>query len=192
MADAYKWLQTLPANVREEMKSMEQVVSLFLRAKRLGGALPTKEDIQNFAPKVPEQSKSSQEFQHTLKHLKHELEQFDFDSNQAHSSGPNSAGSTSISVGLPSSLAGHTGRSQNQPQVPLEVDLTNQAATSQGGVQTPTTVPHQPNLISALRLDPKSRQIVNEIRESLNLSSDVEVLRMSLVLAHKALKDILS
>ena len=45
MSEAYKWLMTLPPQVREDLKSMEQAVSLYLRAKRSGSVLPTKEDV---------------------------------------------------------------------------------------------------------------------------------------------------
>jgi hypothetical protein len=182
MSEAYKWLQTLPASVREEIKSMEQVVSLYLRAKRLGGALPTREEVSSYVlPRqeaVLENSKSGQEFQKTLKNLKHELEQFDF-------AGGNGGPEGQIPLSKMPSLenfaapqqASHlaTAAQNSQPQLVLP-PVANNAAN---------------NVVAALRLDPRSRQIVNDIRENLNLSSDVEVIRMSLVLAHRTLKDLL-
>ncbi|MBK9292888.1 MAG: hypothetical protein IPM57_00320 [Oligoflexia bacterium] len=50
---------------------------------------------------------------------------------------------------------------------------------------------NQPNILSQIKIDPKSRQIINDIRDGLNLSSDMEVVRMSLVLAHKSLKNLI-
>lgn len=160
MSEAYKWLQSLPPTIREEMKSMEQVVSLYLRAKRFGGSVPTTDEL-NQAPKFhteTEAPKSSQDFQKALKGLKHELEQFDF----APSPQP------------------------PQAQAPANTQTSNESA------EPPLPPQSTPNILSSLRLDPKSRQIVNEVRESLNLSSDMEVIRMSLVLAHKKLKDLSS
>ena len=65
--EAYKWLLTLPQSVRDEMKSMEQVVSLYLRAKRLGGGIPTTEEL-NLKNGT---TKTSKDFQKSLKDLQH-------------------------------------------------------------------------------------------------------------------------
>src|ERR1700677_4067521 len=84
MSEAYRWLHTLPPSVRDEMKSMEHVVVLYLKAKRLGVTVPSKEDLESLksapppAPTIAEPSKNSQEFQKTLKNLKTELDTFDF------------------------------------------------------------------------------------------------------------------
>jgi hypothetical protein len=168
MSEAYKWLHTLPPSVRDEMKSMEQVVALYIKAKRLGGGVPSKEDIDSFRPlpqppPAMEVSKTSQDFQKTLKSLKTELDRFDF---------------------------------QPQPPTPTPTPppphLPNQNESPKITAET-FHEQHHPveNILSALRMDPRSRQIVNEIRESFNLSSDNEVLRMALVLAHKSLRDLL-
>jgi hypothetical protein len=168
MSDAYKWLHTLPPNVRDEMKSMEHVVVLYLKAKRLGVSIPSKEDLESLkvaassaAPSIAEPSKNSQEFQKTLKNLKTELDRFDF--NPA------------------------------APEAQLELQKPTdqiQQTSSFGASVAPPVQADPPNILSALRMDPRSRQIVTEIRDGLNLSSDIEVLRMSLVLAHKTLRDL--
>jgi hypothetical protein len=176
MSEAYKWLNTLPPNVRDEMKSMEQVVMLYIKAKRLGGGVPSKEDIDSFrsqtqTTQAPDASKSSQEFQKTLKTLKTELDRFDFQ--------PQSQ--PTLSQEASKMLEPHP----VQPSAPQ----TYQPAQA---VHQEAEQPHTShNILSALRMDPRSRQIVNEIREGLNLGSDNEVLRMSLVLAHKTLRDLL-
>lgn len=169
MSDAYKWLHTLPPNVRDEMKSMEHVVVLYLKAKRLGVSIPSKEDLESLKvasnsapPTIAEPSKNSQEFQKTLKNLKTELDRFDFN--------PNSA---------PQEIT---------LDVPKSPEATAQAQAP--GPTAPAQHVEPPNILSALRMDPRSRQIVSEIRDGLNLSSDIEVLRMSLVLAHKTLRDL--
>lgn len=152
---------------------MEQVVSLYLRAKRQGGALPTKEELEAYVPPTAsptlEHSKSSIEFQKTLKNLRHELEQFDFAGNPLPQAPIQTPG--------PSSHAVHQASSPHHAPHPT---TENTGATSNAA-----------HLLAALRLDPRSRQIVHEIREGLNLSSEVEVIRMSLVLAHKNLKELL-
>src|SRR5258708_7430478 len=131
MSEAYKWLQSLPPSIKDEMKSMEQVMSLYLRAKRLGGAIPSREDLGQFPPPAPKENvKSAQDFQKTLKNLSQELEFFD------------------------------------APQTP-----TPKPAQAQPSAQ-PTT--HQENPI--LKLDPKSRGLIHDIKEGFNLSSDVEVI----------------
>jgi hypothetical protein len=165
MGEAYKWLQTLPPNIRDELKSMEQVVSVYLKAKRLGGGLPTAEDLEmlktssgNLAAAPVEVQKSSQEFQKTLKNLKTELDRFDNEAAQAVAQ-------------------------------PRQIEL--ESAAGPLGPSTNGAAPSPANLMAALRMDPRSRQIVNDIREGLNLGSDIEVIRMSLVLAHKTLRDLL-
>ena len=147
VADAYKWLQTLPQPVRDEMKTAEQMVLNYLKAKTLG-------QLANyqFQESQKESQKKSQEFHKTLQTLKTEMDQFD----------------TQINVPTQQQQTVH----QQQP------------AQSQ-----PMPQPQVPP--QTLKMDPKSRQIINDIREGLNLSTDMEVIRMSLVLAHKAVKNLL-
>jgi len=174
MSDAYRWLHTLPPNIRDEMKSMEQVVVMYLKAKRLGIPVPTKEDLDNLRlatstpppPSIAEPSKNSLEFQKTLKNLKTELDRFDFNSP------PPPPQEIPLEGGKPQEP---TPQYQNHHQ---------------GNGVNPPPIAETPNILSTLRMDPKSRQIVTEIRDGLNLSSDIEVLRMSLVLAHKMLRDL--
>jgi len=201
VSDAFRWSQTLPADVRDGIKSVEQMVWLFLRTKRLGGGIPTREDMNSYnqghgSSGQVEESKSSQEFQKTLKSLRQELDQFD----------PAVPGhvdfareGTGRTVRPPMDSQGGSVTKSVQPTKQLELEAQNQAGHSfsqdsgsaNTGSQTYNTSPHAPNLLTSLRLDPKSRQIVGEIREGLNLSSDMEVIRMSLVLAHKRVKDLL-
>src|SRR5262245_36974220 len=127
IGEAYKWIQTLPPNVRDEMKTMEQMVLHYLRAKSMG-------NLANF--QLEQQTKKSQDFQKTLQSLKVEMDQFDPPAPQPP---PPTAVAPSVTVSAPA--------------------------------QTQET---------SLKLDSRSRQIVNEIKEGLNLSSDMEVIRMCL------------
>jgi outer membrane biosynthesis protein TonB len=177
MSDAYKWLHTLPASGREEMKSMEQVVSLYIRTKRLGQNVPSKEDVENYRPPVVApnpQDQKSQEFQRTLKGLRTELDGFDFDNNQTPQAPPQ------VSPTPPKQEFKYEPKFEPRPE-----------PKSEPKSEIRPEPENAPPVSSGLRMDPRSRQIVNEIRESLNLSSDAEVLRMSLVLAKKALQSIL-
>jgi hypothetical protein len=177
MSEAYKWLQSLPPNIREEMKSMEQVVSLYLRAKRLGGAVPGGDELGQASKQAAHEApKSSLDFQKALKGLKHELEQFDF--------APNAQQPTLT----PQQTAPEN---QQQPQQQPPSPPAQQQVTPPHQPSIADIPAHAPNILSSLRLDPKSRQIVNEVRDGLNLSSDMEVIRMSLILAHKKLKELL-
>ena len=152
ISEAYKWLQTLPPSIREEMKTMEHMVLNYLRAKSMGTL--TNFTVQS-APAKPE-------IQKTLQNLKAEMDQFDFS---------------------PASQV-------TQPQP------TAAPAQQQASVLTPSPTPVEPaaiqNILSTIKMDPKSRQIMNEIREGLNLSTDLEVVRMCLVVAHKSIKNLLA
>lgn len=158
MTEAYRWLQSLPPSIRDTMKSMEQVVSLYLQSKRLGGLPKDFQAAPNGASPsgntANENSKSTQEFQKTLKSISHELQQFDF--------------STEGVIDPPPASV-----------TPIPTPQALPKAQSPSGD------------INSLRFDPKSRQIINEIRETLNLSSDQEVIRVCLVLGQRALKDLL-
>jgi hypothetical protein len=155
--EAYKWLQTLPPSVKDEMKSMEQVVSLYLRAKRLGGGVPTSEElnVKNGATKNPE------DFQKSLKDIQMELEKFNL--------GPDPSATSQAKVA-------------HDLAAPSTVTVTS--ATTETTSTTAT-------IASSLRFDPKSREIISEIRDGLNLSSDMEVLRLSLIIARKNLDNLL-
>jgi hypothetical protein len=225
MSEAYKWLQTLPASVREELKSMEQVVSLYLRAKRLGGSI-TQQELEALSNTKKEAPRNSQDFQKTLKELQYELQQFDMAPGQsaqpsggtaglAASAGTTGTASTvSRAAGTQTQASGFTA-----PHAGSQVTGSSQAQASfqsQAHAGVPSSVPSSAGAASkpmvenigtgagpgaqqaaaagplaALRLDPRSRHLLNEVREGLNLSSDIEVIRMSLVLAHKSLKDLL-
>ncbi len=216
MSEAYIWLQTLPPTIREELKSMDQIVSLYLRAKRFGGVLPTAEEIgKNTRQQVQDEApKSSQDFKKALKGLKHELEQFDYAEGSSQAGAQNQQHSNQQQTGSQQTAQQNTHHqaSYNQdasPRAPEAQANSNghrpvQTASSnhinghieltavKAAPEAPLAQPATPNLLSSLRLDPKSRQIVNEIRDNLNLSSDMEVIRMSLVIAHKKLKDLSS
>ncbi len=155
IGEAYKWIQTLPPHMKEELKTMEQMVLSYLKSKSMG-------TLGNYASEGP---KKSQEFQKTLQNLKAEMDQFDF----VRSDEPTPP------VAVPQSAA----PAQPQPNAVPQISQIAQQA------------PLQPNLLAALKLDPRSRQIVNDIKDGFNLSSDLEVIRMSLVLAHKTLKNLI-
>jgi hypothetical protein len=206
MSEAYKWLQTLPQNIREEMKSMEQVVSLYLRAKRLGGALPTKEELAAYKPN-PAETRSSQEFHKSLQNLKHELDQFDFaaapvqghahtnarinEQTNTQSNARTHAPAFGQSQGAAVAHATPAAPFAHRPMPSADALSTGRVPDSDplAAVTNQAPAPSAGQYLAALKLDPRSRQILSDIRESLNLSSDIEVIRMSLVLAQKALKD---
>lgn len=163
ISEAYKWLQTLPPPLRDEFKTAEELVLSYLKAKRMGS-------LNNYQPEAP---KKTAEFQKTLQNLKAEMDQFDFEApaQQSPATAPHST------------------------QAPVQ-----QAATSPAPVpsvsnnqlqQAHQAQINQQNILSQIKMDPKSRQIINDIRDGLNLSSDLEVVRMSLVLAHKSLKNLI-
>jgi hypothetical protein len=163
------------------MKSMEQVVSLYLRAKRLGAGNPTQEQMNQ----KPPTTKSSQEFQRSLKDLQHELEQFDLGPDPSATSQAKMADELSEEKDQVHIQEGQHEHMQGQSKVQVQVQ-----------VQTPTqSQPHaarSENTLASILKDPKSSTILKEIREGLNLSSDVEVIRMSLVLAYRELRSLLN
>ena len=173
MSEAYKWLQTLPPHIREEIKSMEQGVFLYLKTKRLGGGIPNVEDLKSGAgPSTPQTPKASQEFQKNLKDLRVELAQFDFAPPQTNQPVNPQPQQQYTGHGF------HQGQQQTVANPPPQPTVSHYAAPP-----TPAPVPEDTaaQLFSAMRLDPRSRHIITEIRDGLNLSSDLEVIRLSLV-----------
>jgi hypothetical protein len=114
------------------------------------------------------QVKKSQDFQKTLQNLKAEMEQFE-----------------------PSQAPQIVHQTPPQQVAPQQVSPAQNMGT--GAMAYPPIGPHHDtqHLLGALKLDPKSRQILNEVREGLNLSSDAEVIRMCLVLAHKTIRGLI-
>ncbi len=199
MTEAYKWLQTLPPSAREELKTMDQVVSLYIRAKRLGVPLPSFDQGSSSLANASENQKSSQDFHKTLKNLQVELQKFDDGSGAIAVKPPIGTINpipTQNSTPIPS-----TSQGAQQGQLSMSLPLLHQAnsqitaplpqSTQNVGTEDGHSHNSHGNLLTAMRMDPKSRHIINELREGLNLSSDVEVIRMCLVLAHKSLKELI-
>ncbi|MCC6278355.1 MAG: hypothetical protein IT289_10625 [Oligoflexia bacterium] len=170
VSEAYKWVQSVSPSVRESIKTVDQLVALYLKVKRFGGAALDEFMLQQDGasrpevPTPPVQSKSAEDFQKTLKGLKAELEQFDFSPTPHQATAPQVASAESTAATAPT-------------------EPTNPAPP-----QAPRTAPHP----MSDHLDPRSRQIISEIKEHLNLSSDQEVVRMLIVLGAQRLKSLLT
>lgn len=204
VSEAYKWVLTVSPSVRDSIKTVDQLVALYLKVKRFGGSA-LEEFMNTIESKAPApaqpapQTKSAEDFQKTLKGLKVELDQFDFSNNGAATASNGSANHT-VTPAQTSTVAPQVlQNSQQQSSIQIQQPpIAQHTATAQQTAQAPTpnvqpqsvqttTTPH---IQAAFALDARSKQIIHEIRESLNLGSDIEVIRMSLVLAESKLREL--
>ncbi len=169
IGEAYKWIQTLPPHVREELKTMEQMVLNYLRAKSMG-------TLDKFQPDA--QTKKSHDFQKTLQNLRAEMEQFD-----PPEVVPQAQPHYEATQPVNPNVFPQAQQQQQGQAMQVQVQMQSQQAQQQ--------TPSPAQLLNSLKLDPKSRQILNEIRDGLNLSSDAEVIRMCLVVAYKTIKNLI-
>ncbi len=187
LTSAFNWLQTQPDSVRKLATTPDALVGLFTRARRFGNS-----SLEADAPV------SGQNFMSDLKNLAEGLKQFEDSKTGAHIPAPQMAGSQMsgpqmsppISHG-PAATASPTFLSQVNQHVNQQVHQVNHVnqVFSPPGVHSGA----QANAQGAqFGLNDRSRAMIQEVKEQLNLSSDVEVLNMMVALAYKNLKNLLS
>jgi hypothetical protein len=177
IAQAFEWLQSQPSHIRELASNTDGMVSLFLQAKRRGGSLSF--------PGTQAPS-SAESFKQDLKNLAEGLRQFE---------GTKTAPSVPVNTyqeqppikPTPTPVAqtlGTTSAAAPQQAVPLSTPNPAQAAPVQQVLQAP-----QAPIPPTAHLDPRTQQILIQVRNRLNLSSESEALRMLIVLGSERLSD---
>lgn len=188
LAQAYSWLRHQPDSIRVLAKSPDDLVSLFLRAKRNGDA-----SLEHLAPNAQESFKSN------LKNLSAELHQ---SSEAAMASTPTQPPPTIVKIAseppAPLSYSSQISpltfdnRSFEGPP-DFQPELRFEGASVMTSTTT-STVTHSVTATTSEQIsewDSHSMQILRDVKERLNLSSEQEAARMLLVVGYEKLKTIL-
>ncbi len=165
---AYVWVQSQPDYVKNMATSKDALVALYLQAKRNGIA-----SLENIAPV------SSRDFKTQLESLASELNQFE--KSKTTTAAPVVAQKSSIPQ-TPEFAQSFEERMEfkPQPETPRYDERSIELKVSERRVAE-----------SNLSLDPRSLEIINTVKYSLNLETDTDVIRMLITLGYEKIKDIL-
>lgn len=163
LVKAYQWLQNQSAPVKELATTPDLLVSLYVKAKTQGNDFLDRPSLKNFKSE--------------LKSLAGMMGEFDNAEVTGHLP-PVAPKPTAPPVYAP-------------PAQPVSAPSQAQA----GPPQTHGPAGPQPqflaqNGMTGLHLDPKSQVILQEVKASLNLSSEAEALRLLIAVGHKNIKSL--
>ncbi len=161
LANAFEWLKNQPAATREIAKSADELVGLFLTARR-HRQTSSKFTHNSDAPV------STKNFQSDLKNLAENMKVFDKEPSV-----------TTAATAAPL-----------QPQAPTLQSTAPTLQTTAPAPQAMSPAPQLSPQIQTAALDEKSRQIIEFTKSNLNLSSDQEALRMLIVLGFERAREI--
>lgn len=175
LVKAYQWLQNQSAPVKELATTPDLLVSLYVKAKTQGNDFLDRPSLKNFKSE--------------LKSLAGMMGEFD----NAEVTAPGVPGVSSAGVqNLPPVAPKPTAPPVYAPPAqPVSAPSQAQAGPS----QTHAPAGPQPqflaqNGMTGLNLDPKSQVILQEVKASLNLSSEAEALRLLIAVGHKNIKSL--
>ncbi|AGH96331.1 hypothetical protein [Pseudobdellovibrio exovorus] len=162
---AYSWLLTQPASVKDMATSQDILVSLYLKAQRNGEASLEAPSIQNFKQE--------------LKQLASMIGDLQTPAQSAPVAAP-----TMPKAQPQTTLEAPTAQTRSLPVTGLPLsfkETVNQAAHAMGNMGGGSSS-------SLGQLDIQSLQALSEVRQTLNLSSDIEALRALIALGYKQFK----
>jgi hypothetical protein len=163
LAQAFAWLQTQEDRVKQMAQSSDALVALYLRAKRHGDGPAPKAD----APA------SVESFRHQLKTLATDLQQFITEDEKAR-----------MASSLPQI---DDFKEEPRPQIPQQRPIPSPPVHNyHPPAPTPMAQPQ-----ATLALDSQSLEILKKVRNHLNLSSEMEALRMLLSLGYERLQTLI-
>jgi hypothetical protein len=166
VATAYNWLQAQPENVRRMAQNTDTLVALYLRAKR---------NAENAQTLEQEPAAGVENFRSQLKNLATEIQQFAPEQEKY------------IPASLPQEIVNN--------YVPNHNANHNVSHNNGHNVSHANHHPSPPPKASSTSvdfnsLDPHSLEILKKVRQHLNLGSDVEAMRMLLVLGFEKLQSL--
>jgi len=165
LTKAYMWLSHQNASIKELATTPDILVSLFLKAQRNGDEALDTPSIQNFKHELK-----------SLAGLMGELE-------------PPAPTATATATAAPA------GATYHQPQQQYQAPQSYQPPQPKPHVMVNKQVNIQNNHMTvdlSAQLDAKSKAMINEVREQLNLSTDLEVIRLLLSLGYNKAKNLYS
>jgi hypothetical protein len=175
LVKAYQWLQNQNAQMKELATTPDLLISLYVKAKNQGEDFLERPSLKTFKSELK-----------NLAGMMGEFETHDsppsalLSATAAHSSGSaNSSSSAHSSVGNATSTMN---------SVPPSANYSSKPTMPPTGSHSPQATPQV--LSPVFQLDPRSLVIVQEIKTTLNLSSDTEALRMLISMGHNRLKSL--
>lgn len=174
LAQAFLWLQDQPDTIKSMAQTPDTLVGLYLRAKRNGES-----SLESVAPR------STESFRSTLRDLANSIQQFN----------PPIGASPSTQPAGPVTAAPFVQNFQTQPAEPnrrptnpfLQTGFINPSL--QEGARAEEYISSPP---SNMPLDPRSLDAVRTVMRQLNLSHEVEAVRLLISLGFERLKPLLS
>ena len=167
---AYTWLLTQSANVKEMASTQEMLVSMYLKAQRSGDAALETPSIQNFKQELKSLATMMGDLQPPANNSF---------ANNSHYSQPNisTTGPSQVSSHFPSTAPSQNARQSHQPSHSANLGVSGMPQSF---------IPNTPPSSGLLGfLDEHSLRAVQDIKSTLNLSSDVEALRALISLGYK-------
>ncbi len=189
MVQAYEWLQSQPSSIRELATSPDSLVSLFMQARRRGGA-----QVMASHPV------SSQAFKQDLKNLAEGMRQFEGNDDfgqQSHTQQtqpqqPNVQAATGATASPTVNVMVTPNYSQpNYQQMPQQMHsapMHNTSMQQQQHIAAPMNIETDDTYAS---LDSKSHEMVRRVQTRFNLSSEKEALRMLIALGFDKVREML-
>ncbi len=156
-AQAYEWLKIQSPQVQEMAKSPDDIVGLYLQARRHRQVNKT-----HFAN--AETPVSAKNFRSELKHLAEDLKSFE---------------------SVPTAPAARTQVLQSQEIPPPAFSLPEQLKDVEFTTVSEANMPIEGPIEALAELDERSRQMLAEIQQRFNLGSEVETLRLTIVMGYE-------
>jgi hypothetical protein len=179
LTSAFNWLQSQPESVKKTATSPDTLVGLFRRAQRYGNS-----SVENDAPI------SSQNFMTDLKSLAEGLKEFEEPKERPPERQSERPSERRAAVMPPPMTERPT---QNPSETRSNQNFANfHAATQSTSQANSTTYSASPSSDLGASVNFRSLQMIQEVKNTLNLSSDAEALNMMVAVAYKNLKNLLA
>lgn len=163
---AYEWLRDQPSALQGKAQDADSLVALYMQSRRR-----TSQDSW-------EQKVTTETFKNDLRHLAEDLKQFETPAPVVAPSPPQ----RSI---LATTQEQHYTMPDSAPKPAPRAQMPTMHETPQPERQTSTTY------VSGLQLDERSLKMAREIQNRFNLSSEMEAIRMLLVLGYEKARPLL-
>lgn len=192
LVQAYAWLQTQSPSIKELATNPDILVSLYMKSKTQGEQFFERPSIQNFknelknlAGMMGELDSPSGSHQQTTVISHSQVTQPSFSNNPSIGlNASHSAAATVSTLSMNHFSGSHLPNSLYQNASPVQNNINS---SLQHTLENPIYSPSESRRENTFRLDEKSLQMIQEVKHSLNLTSDQEVLRLLLALGyHKA------
>ncbi len=177
LSQAFVWLQAQPDSVRELAKNPETLISIYLKTQRSQLFNQKKLESQNSNP-YADAPVTAQNFMTDLKSLAEGLKQFEDPAAQS----------------LPLVPQQEQYIAQPSPTVQPRSEVRNEVRSEvRSEIHQPKNNAHaaQVSAEKTSQLNSNSQCMIREVKEKLNLSSDLETLNMLVAIAYKNLKSLI-